>query len=49
MTGDLSEPVDRTHRESLAAIDQIRQWVAWRRRQVARWEPRPYTIRVGRR
>lgn len=35
-------PIDRTHAESIDAIDRIRQAVDHLRRAVAAWQPRPF-------
>lgn len=48
MSDDIVEPVDRTHRDSVAAVAEIRRHVMHLRAQAARWEPRPYTVQVGR-
>ena len=36
-----TEPLDRTHRESVVATHRIKDHAAGLHAQVARWEPRP--------
>ena len=41
-----TDPIDRTHAESLAAVRWIRHEIARMKAEAAAWTPRPYRVRV---
>ena len=43
----MTEPIDRTHAESIVVIDQIRQRVTLLKSQAAMWQPGPCPTEWG--
>jgi hypothetical protein len=43
----MTEPIDRTHAESIVVIDQIRQRVTLLKSQAAMWRPGPCPTEWG--
>ena len=41
----MNAPIDHTHAESVAAVNEIRGCVAEIKRRIQSWEPRPLPVR----